>query len=294
MSHVDRHGALLTSSQGTWQFIAARLLQARESAAHTPADDWESFFHVLSWVILRFTKHGLTSAELTNELRETYDSSYLDSGKVYGGVNKRSRIKSRFICTDAQIPPGPLLDLLKDLVDVCAVCYENAPPREEQDEYDLLLQELGGNPSLTRLLTKLPIKAYNHRKEKLKASWMLGRFRDAVKSGSWDGPEGQRHENTLVRVEEVAVTTKRPSEFETDIPRQSKRFKPTVDGGDNAALDDVEEEASACTDSEDEEATDEHELDDYVVVGKLDKAETDWEDDEGELVDRLSTDSESA
>ncbi|KAF8798322.1 hypothetical protein BYT27DRAFT_7177818, partial [Phlegmacium glaucopus] len=58
---------------GTWQFIAARLLQARESAVHTAADDWESFFHVLSWVVLRFTRHGLTSARLTNELRNTYD-----------------------------------------------------------------------------------------------------------------------------------------------------------------------------------------------------------------------------
>ncbi|KAF8222203.1 hypothetical protein L208DRAFT_1082801, partial [Tricholoma matsutake] len=58
---------------GTWQFIAARLLQARESVTHTPADDWESFFHVLSWVVLRFTKHGLDSARLTYELRTIYD-----------------------------------------------------------------------------------------------------------------------------------------------------------------------------------------------------------------------------
>ena len=58
-------------------------------------------------------------------------------------------------------------------------------------------------------------------------------------------------------------------------------------------MDDVEEEASECTDSEDEEATDEHELDDYEVVGKWAGAETDWEGDENEPV-QLPTDLESA
>ena len=270
--------ALLMSLQGTWQFIAARLLQARESAAHIPADDWESFFHVLSWVVLRFTRHGLTSAKLTDELRNTYDSSYLDGGKVYGGGNKMKSIKSRFISTGTQIPSGPLLDLLKDLVDVCAVRYEDAPSK---DEYDLLLQDVARDPSLMRFIAKHPpaIKHYYDRMEKLKASWMLSRFRDAVNSCNWDlGPDGQRHENALVHVGEVVITTKRPSEFETDIPRQKKRFKPTMDGGDNVALYD-EEELSEGADSKDEEATDEHELDDYVEVGRWDEATTDWEGD---------------
>src|ERR1700688_2052982 len=118
--------------------MAASLLKARDSAAHTPADDWESFFHVLSWVVLRFTKHGLTPGELTVELRDTYDSSYFEGGKVYGGRNKEECIISRFISTRVQIPPGPLLDLLKDLVDVCAFRYEDAPSEEQRKEYDRL------------------------------------------------------------------------------------------------------------------------------------------------------------
>jgi hypothetical protein len=206
--------------QGTWQFIAARLLQARESAAHVPADDWESFLHVLSWVVLRFTKHGLTSAELTNELRNTYDDSYFDGGKVYGGWNKMKSIISRFVSSKAQIPPGPLLDLLKDLVDVCAVRYEDAPPEDEQNQYDFLLQDVAQDPSLMRFIAKHPIKNYYDRKERLNASWMLGRFMDAVNNGSWDlGPEGQRHKNTLVHVDEDRIKNKRPSEFQTDMPR---------------------------------------------------------------------------
>ncbi|KAM6497488.1 hypothetical protein JOM56_007961 [Amanita muscaria] len=178
---------------GTWQFIAARLLQARESAAHTPADDWESFFHVLSWVVLRFTRHGLSSA---HELRNTYDDSYLDGGKVYGGENKMKSIISRYISSKAQVPPGLLLDLLKDLVDVCAVRYEDAPSGEKQREYDLLLQDVAQYPTLMRFFAEHPIQHYYDCKEKLKASWMLGRFSDVVNTGTWDqGLEGQRFEN---------------------------------------------------------------------------------------------------
>ena len=52
-----------------------------------------------------------------------------------------------------------------------------------------------------------------------------------------------------------------------------------MDGGDNVALYD-EEEVSEGADSEDEEATNEHEMDDYVEVGRWDEATTDWEGDE--------------
>ena len=104
-------------------------------------------------------------------------------------------IMTRFISSGAQIPPGPLLDLLKDLVDVCAVRYEDAPSGEEQKKYELLLQDVARNRSLTRFVAEHPpaIKRYYDRKEKLTPSWMLGRFGDAVHSGAWDlGPEGRR------------------------------------------------------------------------------------------------------
>jgi hypothetical protein len=288
--------------QGTWQFISARLLQARESAAHTPADDWESFFHVLCWVVLRFTRHGLNPAQLTNELRNTYDDSYMDGGKVYGGENKEMRIKSRFISSRAQVPPGPLLDLLKDLVDVCAIRYEDPPTKEAQERYELSLQLVARDPSLAAILVDHPVKLYHDLKEKLKASWMLDRFREAANSQAWDmGPEGQPFENLLIRVDELAVITKRPSESGTNVPRQSKRFKPMLDGGNSTTVQDISkadpedtaeeggedtaEEGGECGASEDGEATDEHELNDYVVGVKWDEAETDWEGDEGELDD---------
>ena len=191
--------------QGTWQFIAARLLQAKEPAAHTPADDWESFFHVLSWVVLRFTRHGLDPSLLTAELATTYDFSYMRGDKDYGGENKESRIIMRFMSTKAQIPPGPLLDLLKDLVDVFAVRYEVEPSEEEKKAYDLRLQSLPRDPSgepLMHLVAGDFVKSFYDRKEKLTASWMLGRFKDAVNSATWDlGLNGQRFENPLVHTD---------------------------------------------------------------------------------------------
>jgi hypothetical protein len=227
------HDVPTSSSQGTWQFIAARLLQARESAAHTPADDWESFFHVLRWVVLRFTKHGLDSAQLMHELRNTYDDSYVDGGEIYGGENKEKSIKSWFISSRARILPGPLLDLLKDLVDICAVRYEDPPPREDHQEYELFLQDVARDSSLERFADKYPFKCYQDCREKLKASWLVERFREAVNSQAWNmGPEGQHFENPLTQVDEVAITTKCPSEFEPDMPRQSKRFKPMLDSDD--------------------------------------------------------------
>ncbi|KAF8237999.1 hypothetical protein L208DRAFT_1504662 [Tricholoma matsutake] len=101
----------------------------------------------------------------------------------------------------------------------------------------------------------------------------MDRFREAGNSQAWDmGPEGQHFENPLT---------------------QSKRFKPMLDGGDSATVqdiskadpDDIMEEGSECGASEDGEAIDEHELNEHVVVAKWDEAETDWESDEGKLVD---------
>jgi len=277
---------------GTWQFIAARLLQARESAAHTPADDWESFFHVLSWVVLRFTRHGLNPAQLTNELRNTYDDSYMDRGKVYGGENKKKSIKSRFISSDAQITPGPLLDLLKDLVDVCAVRYEDPPTREGQERYELSLQAVARDPSLAALIVDHPIKQYYDRKENLRASWMLERFREAASSQAWNmGPEGQRFENPLTHADERVITTKRRSELGSNMPRQSKRFKPMLDSDDIDMGEDISKNDVANVEEETlvdelvDDDLDEHELDDYALVASCNDEVTDWERDDDNSVD---------
>ena len=48
--------------------------------------------------------------------------------------------------------------------------------------------------------------------------------------------------NTLTRIDVPVFTTKRPGDFETDMPQQSNRFKSTPDDVESATLDSDEEE----------------------------------------------------
>ncbi|KAG7085463.1 hypothetical protein E1B28_003024 [Marasmius oreades] len=45
---------------GTWQFMSAKLLANTSAPVHELADDLESFYHVLVWVVLRFPPHPMT------------------------------------------------------------------------------------------------------------------------------------------------------------------------------------------------------------------------------------------
>jgi hypothetical protein len=76
MSRDHCHGASEVLS-GDMAVHCGEAVASQVFKVYTPADDWESFFHVLSWVALRFTVHGLTSAKLTHELRNTYDDVIL-------------------------------------------------------------------------------------------------------------------------------------------------------------------------------------------------------------------------
>ncbi|KAF8523328.1 hypothetical protein BU17DRAFT_63898 [Hysterangium stoloniferum] len=50
------------------------------------ADDLESFFHVLVWIALRYTKHGFFKNALTDMLHAAFDHHYLDpDGDAKGG-----------------------------------------------------------------------------------------------------------------------------------------------------------------------------------------------------------------
>ena len=81
--------------------------------------------------------------DLTHELGNAYDDSYMDDGKVY--VNKEKRLNPVHILKRSDTP-GPLLDLLKDLVDVSAARYEDPPFSEEEEK--ALFRTI--NPSLVR------------------------------------------------------------------------------------------------------------------------------------------------
>ena len=225
-------------------------------------------------------------------LETIYDAGYVVKGKAYGGKNKARGIRSRFISEEVQIPPGPLLDLLGDLVDVFALPYERPPSEADQEEYQHWLQELARDQSLKTFIAKHPVKLYLDRKERLTATWLLGKFREAVNSPSWSmGPESQRFENPLRRLD-PPVRKKRSSafEFEMDIPRQRKRFKSSVDVPDKTTVPDWEIPEGSDIDGEvvddepdvdDEEDTPtENDVDDLVLSASVYEGDTDWEVDE--------------
>jgi hypothetical protein len=101
---------------------------------HTLTDDLESFLHVLSWVALRFTPHGLSTAALTHLLDSVFDHSYEDDGFARGG-----NIKSGYLIggqvTKSNFQQEKLSKLIKVLTATCAVRYEDPPSDEDLKLY---------------------------------------------------------------------------------------------------------------------------------------------------------------
>jgi hypothetical protein len=75
-------------SQGTFQFISARLL-TNEALEHRVGDDLESFVHVLTRIAIKYAKNHVTARERTRLLKK-FDSS-IDG---VGGDDKAEFLKS--------------------------------------------------------------------------------------------------------------------------------------------------------------------------------------------------------
>ncbi|KNZ76493.1 hypothetical protein J132_10299 [Termitomyces sp. J132] len=64
----------------TWQFTAVRLLRDGQPAPiQDRIDGVESFFHLLIWMTLRYTAHGMNNVQLTASLRHNFDGFWWDS-----------------------------------------------------------------------------------------------------------------------------------------------------------------------------------------------------------------------
>ncbi|CAL1706669.1 unnamed protein product [Somion occarium] len=73
-----KSGASDKNRSGTWVFMSALLLSYPKKP-HEVADDLESFFHVLTWEILRFHETGLTPQEMA-DIRRTYEAFHERGG----------------------------------------------------------------------------------------------------------------------------------------------------------------------------------------------------------------------
>ncbi|KAG6835598.1 hypothetical protein H0H93_016636, partial [Arthromyces matolae] len=88
---------------GTWQFIAIRLLVkgTGNPPMHERLDDVESFFHLLTWMALRYTSHILSPATLTNKIHQNFDSNYQEDGLVYLSGERSKSLSSDELFTQA-------------------------------------------------------------------------------------------------------------------------------------------------------------------------------------------------
>ncbi|KAF8526893.1 hypothetical protein BU17DRAFT_61871 [Hysterangium stoloniferum] len=111
---------------GTWQFMAAHLLVVPTPGQRGAIPDWandlESFFHVLVWIALRYTKHSFFKNVLTDMLHATFDHHYLDpDGAAKGGDRKKVEVQTSDPFQVSRLFNVPLKELIKTLAKTFAV-----------------------------------------------------------------------------------------------------------------------------------------------------------------------------
>jgi len=82
--------------QGTWYFMSARLLQDPRKS-HEVQDDLESFFYVVLFNALRYTRHNLTASDPGSFMRKMqwlFEDRVEGDGRAVGGSYKLSLIRT--------------------------------------------------------------------------------------------------------------------------------------------------------------------------------------------------------
>ncbi|KAF9262618.1 hypothetical protein L218DRAFT_394084 [Marasmius fiardii PR-910] len=76
---------------GTWEFISAKLLSS-DTSKHELVDDLESFFHVLSWQVLKYVQHKMDKFRLMEMIQTTYKQvlPQIDDTPPQGGLSKNA------------------------------------------------------------------------------------------------------------------------------------------------------------------------------------------------------------
>ncbi|KAK7023387.1 hypothetical protein VNI00_016802 [Paramarasmius palmivorus] len=198
---VKRYDYDSKPSHGTLQFMSAMLQDTLTPPPLSLADDLESFYHVLTWLALRFTRHQLSTTSLSALIKEIFDedeySYHYD--RYMGGRGKRRHLSIGDM-DDVKFADRELAELLDDLADVLRVRYQSEPSDEQvrafEDKKVLLAKEL----ERARLSpdAKMPydelreifdwvlkserVGKYRESTERLRTSdWMRDRFRDTAR-----------------------------------------------------------------------------------------------------------------
>uniref|UniRef100_A0A0W0GB29 Protein kinase domain-containing protein n=1 Tax=Moniliophthora roreri TaxID=221103 RepID=A0A0W0GB29_MONRR len=218
---------------GTWQFMSAKLLMTPTPDTHELADDLESFYHVLTWVTLRYTPHGLDDGKLVELIYRYFDDSWFDaaSGKTRGGQLKRAYLTQREM-RNAELPQGELAQLIDDLAILLRIRYEDSPSAEEiqvfeslQAQAKLLSKDDGKlDGFMQSLFERDPVWQYREKMKLLQTShWIRNRFRQSA---------DRRHvmKDTWTRDRDLGppgtTSMRRPKESEayTNQPKQPRKY----------------------------------------------------------------------
>jgi len=182
---------------GTWQFISISLL-LKMSGRHELADDRESAFWVLVWVLLRYSKHNLSSDRLARLLHIFDESDWFDDA-VEGGMGKQNVIRDQVLSNMVQFSDHPVLNqLLRYLSDIFSVRYREQPSAQDiknyevlaQDikDYEVLVSDLKGLPApgSSRALRDHPVHRHTETVAALSESrWLVQALRESTSKDGW-------------------------------------------------------------------------------------------------------------
>jgi hypothetical protein len=160
-------------SQGTFQFISARLL-INETLGHRVGDDLESFVHVLTWIAIKYARNRLTAPERTWLLKK-FDFSI---GGV-GGLDKAAFLRSDSASVmEINLQQEPLSIVLEDIFSGFGHRYRSLAQRK---------------------LERSDKKAAEAEVEKLEThDWLLGVLGEALKNKEWrDARDGRVDQDIL-------------------------------------------------------------------------------------------------
>ncbi|EEB96169.1 hypothetical protein MPER_04741, partial [Moniliophthora perniciosa FA553] len=125
-----------------------RTLLLEDETYNERADDLESFFHVLCYVLLKHGPHTLKPTNVVELLEQEYDYEVICEGQTTGGTHKKRALKARVRREEAGLPVGCLKNLVVDFEDLVAVRYDNRPSSNERERYNKLAAAIRYNDAL--------------------------------------------------------------------------------------------------------------------------------------------------
>ena len=231
--------------QGTWQFMAARLIVDREPGMAPPIpnrdDDLESFWHVLLWVTLQNCDHQMGLMKTVHLLGSLFDCMYVgDTRQMAGGEAKRSSMKSQDCINDMKLRSNILHKISKNTAKSLATRYSSNEELNDVLEVQRMWEKVGeenptsdknplrielgyriiqtGNTSLFNCYTSW----IDSRTMKDDARWMENIFENALNDPTVDWNAGSANiQRTLPRPSAFRAT-KRKSDSNID-ERKAKK-----------------------------------------------------------------------